>query len=167
MVTAKWNDMNARDEIYDFVDRLNSQLTHKNNFDKDFIMKTCLVLSDLPVQYKVENFNNTNLTEIHRRWKTIKTAIEAAVTLVNSFGIDRDSLTSANALIPIIYYFFQHPSMTLRGNTPFEIQNGCRIHRWLLTALLNNAFSGQSDRALTDTRRAVALIYSIRQGFPC
>jgi len=31
-----------------------------------------------------------------------------------------------------------------------------RIHRWLRMALLNNAFSGQSDTALTYTRRAVA-----------
>jgi len=166
MVTAKWNDMNARDEIYDFVDRLNNNLTHKNNFDKDFIMKTCLVLSDLPVQYKVENFNNTNLMEIRKRWNEIKTAIESTVMLINSFGIDRDTLTSANALIPIIYYFFQHPGMTLQGNTAFEIQNGFRIHRWLLTALLNNAFSGQSDRALNDTRRAVAECAKQGKDFP-
>ena len=166
MVTAKWDDMNARDEIYDFVDRINNDLTHKNDFDKDFIMKTCLVLSDLPVQYKVENFNNSNLMVIRRRWKAIKAAIEASVTLINSFGIDRDTLTSANALIPIIYYFFQHPGMTLQGNTAFEIQNGFRIHRWLLTALLNNAFSGQSDRALNDTRRAVAECAQQEKDFP-
>lgn len=166
MVTAKWDDMNARDEIYDFVDRLNSHLTKKNDFDKDFIMKTCLVLSDLPVQYKVENFNNNNLMVIHRRWKPIKTSIEATVMLINSFGIDRDTLTSANALIPIIYYFFQHPGITLLGNTTFEIQNGSHIHRWLLTALLNNAFSGQSDRALTDTRRAVAEHVQQGKDFP-
>jgi uncharacterized protein with ParB-like and HNH nuclease domain len=28
MVTAKWGDINARDEIYDFVDRLNNDLSH-------------------------------------------------------------------------------------------------------------------------------------------
>jgi hypothetical protein len=56
--------------------------------------------------------------------------------------------------------------MTLLGNTTFDIQNGYCIHRWLLTALLNNAFSGQSDRALTDTRRAVAEHVQQRRDFP-
>lgn len=156
MVTAKWDKVNARDEIYEFVDYLNTELLHKNNFDKDFIMKTCLVLSDLPVQYKVENFNNQNLMLIYSKWKRIKAAIERAINLINSFGIDRDTLTSANALIPIIYYLYQHPDVTLLGSTPFEVSNATRIHRWLLMALLNNAFSGQSDTALTNTRRAVA-----------
>jgi len=156
MVTAKWDKVNARDEIYEFVDHLNTELLHKNNFDKDFIMKTCLVLSDLPVQYKVENFNNQNLMLIYSKWKRIKAAIERAVNLINSFGIDRDTLTSANVLIPIIYYLYQHPDVTLLGSTPFEVSNATRIHHWLLMALLNNAFSGQSDTALTYTRRAVA-----------
>jgi uncharacterized protein with ParB-like and HNH nuclease domain len=156
MVTAKWDQVNARDEIYDFVDYLNNDLLLKNNFDKDFIMKTCLVLSDLPVQYKVENFSNQNLALIYTKWAWIKLAIERAVDLINAFGIDRDKLTSANALIPIIYYLYQHTDVTLLGSTPFEVDNATRIHRWLLKALLNNAFSGQSDTALTNTRRAVA-----------
>ena len=58
MMTAKWEGTNARDEIYEFVEHLNKNLTRKNNVDKDFIMKTCLVLSDLLIQYKVENFKN-------------------------------------------------------------------------------------------------------------
>src|SRR5437016_4892387 len=123
MVTAKWDGINARDEIYDFVDRLNNQLTHKNNFDKDFIMKTCLVLSDLQVQYKVENFNNQNLMLIHSNWKGIKAAIETTANLVNSFGINRDTLTSANALIPIIYFLYKHPGTTLLGGNQFEVKN--------------------------------------------
>src|SRR5439155_313897 len=82
-----------RDEIYEFVDHLNNDLTRKNNFDKDFIMKTCLVLSDLPVQYKVENFNNQNLMLIYSEWERIKSAIERTINLINSFGIDRDTLT--------------------------------------------------------------------------
>src|SRR5204863_2382988 len=60
-VTAQWGDVNAREEIYGFVDRLNSDLARKNDLDKDFVMKSCLVLTDLPVQYRVNNFNDQNL----------------------------------------------------------------------------------------------------------
>ena len=81
MVTAKWGDLNAREEIYGFVDRLNCDLSHKNEFDKDFLMKTCLVVSDLAVEYRVENFNNQNLELIKRNWKQIQQATEKGVRL--------------------------------------------------------------------------------------
>jgi len=66
MVTSKWGDVNAREEIYGFVEYLNSDLLRRNDFDKDFVMKTSLVVSDLPVQYRVENFNNQNLNLIRQ-----------------------------------------------------------------------------------------------------
>jgi uncharacterized protein with ParB-like and HNH nuclease domain len=155
MITMKWGGMNAREEIYGCVERLNNQLTRKNNFDKDFIMKTCLVVTDLPVQYKVDNFNNQNLNTIQGEWAGIKKAIETGVDLVNNFGIDRDTLTSANALIPIIYYLNRNPSVTLRGTSHFDVLNASRVRCWLTIALLNNVFGGQSDNMLRDTRRVL------------
>jgi uncharacterized protein with ParB-like and HNH nuclease domain len=155
MVTSKWGGMNAREEIYNFVDRLNSDLTRKNDFDKDFIMKSCLVLTDLAVQYKVQNFNNKNLTLIENNWKDIKSAIERGVDLSNYFGIDRYNLPSANALIPLIYYLFNQPKQTLRGTTPFDKRNASNIRQWLLLVLLNNAFSGSSDTMLQTIREAL------------
>lgn len=152
MVTSNWDGVNARDEIFNFVDRVNTQLTRRNDFDKDFSMKSCLVLTDLPVAYKVQNFNNANLTKIREHWPGIKKATERGVDLANSFGIDRDNLTGANALIPIIYYLFQNPGVGLRGSTPFEARNADRIRRWLIMALLNGVFGGTSDNMLRDVR---------------
>ena len=68
MITAKWQGIDAREEIYSFVEHLNDGLEHHNNFDKDFIMKSCLVLADLLVAYRVENFNNKNLDVIRANW---------------------------------------------------------------------------------------------------
>ncbi len=154
-LTAKWGEVNAREEIFGFVNRLNNDLSRSNNLDKDFIMKSCLVLCDLPVQYKVENFNNKNLDLIQKNWKNIKAAIENAVNLINSFGIDRDTLTSANALIPIAYYLFKRPGTALLGTTPFDVRNAARIRSWLAMALLNNLFGGTSDNLLRDARTAL------------
>jgi len=162
MMVASWaaNDdgnpnTNARAEVYSFVDYLNSELPRRNNFDKDFVMKSCLVLCDLPVAYKVKNFNKENLERISTSWDMIKSALERTVRLANYFGIDRDTLTSANTLIPIAYYFLMNPSQKLNGSSAFDDRNARLIHRWLASALLNMAFSGQSDRALTVTRQAV------------
>jgi len=130
--------------------------TSKKDLEKDFIMKSCLVLTDLPVAYKVKNFTNKNLALIQSSWEDIKIAIEKSVDLINIFGVDRDTLTSANALIPIIYYFFKKPDIDLRSSTTsFAIQNSVNIRRWLSMALLNNVFSGQSDNMLRDVRNAL------------
>ena len=123
MVTSNWGGINAREEIFGFVDRINTDLTRRNDFDKDFIMKTCLVVDDLRVAYKVQNFNAQNLQKIRNRWEDIKSAVERTVNMVNFFGIDRDNLTSANALIPLIYYLSSRPGLTLRCCTPFEARN--------------------------------------------
>lgn len=166
MVTSKWEGINAREEIFGFVDRLNYNLTRKNDFDKDFIMKACLVLTDLPVAYKVKNFTNKNLALIRSRWEDIKTAIERSVDLINIFGIDGDTLTSANTLIPIIYYFFKKSDIDLRGSTTsFAIRNSAEIRRWLCMSLLNNVFSGQSDNMLSDVRKALQDNFDT-DGFP-
>lgn len=155
MVTSKWGGVNARQEIYGFVEHINNDLVRRNDFDKDFVMKTCLVLSDLPVQYRVQNFNNANLGRIEANWKSIKSAIERAVNLVNSFGIDRDTLTSANALIPIAYYLCRRPGATLLGTSPSDARNRAAVRVWLTAALLNNVFGRASDAVLTVTRRVL------------
>ena len=152
MITSKWDGINARDEIFAFVDRINNNLTRRNDFDKDFIMKASLVLTDLPVVYKVENFSNQNLELIRSNWPSIKIAVERGVDLINSFGIDRDNLTSVNAIIPIIYYLYRNPHTTLRGTTEFEVKNAQRIRQWLILALVKGAFGRASDGLLTGIR---------------
>ena len=75
MVSSKWTDISAREEIYNFVDTINGRLDRKNDVSKDFIMKACLVLSDLNHVYKVNNFTNHNLSVIRKNWPEIKNAI--------------------------------------------------------------------------------------------
>ncbi|MCW2312228.1 DUF262 domain-containing protein [Rhodoferax antarcticus] len=166
MVTSKWAGMNARDEIFRFVDSLNTAHSRKNDFDKDFIMKSCLVLTDLPVVYKVQNFDNTNLELIRDQWESIKAAIRAGVSLINSFGIDRENLTSVNAMIPVIYYLYKNPGRTLLGSTPFDVRNSDRIRRWLIMALLKGAFGRAADGLLTGIRSRIHAIASPDADFP-
>ena len=166
MVTSSWEGVNAREEIFNFVDHINAQLTRRNDFDKDFIMKSCLVLTDLPVVYKVQNFNNANLSLIRQNWPAIKKAIAGGVDLVNSFGIDRDNLTSVNALIPIIYYLYRNSSTTLRGSTSFDVGNADRIRRWLIMALLKGAFGRASDGLLREIRANIQALPPQGGDFP-
>ena len=118
-------------------------------FDKDFLMKACLVLLDLPVEYRIRNFNSQNLKLIRNKWDDIKQAILKGVRLATSFGIDGDTLTSANALIPVIYYLYKQPKFTLGGTSPFDVQNARATKVWLTTALLTGAFGAHTDATLS------------------
>ena len=107
LVTLKWGGVPAREAIYKFVDRLNSELTRKNDLDKDFVLKACLAVTGLPLKYEVKNFTSEKLARVESQWDAIKLAIESGVDLVNTFGIDKENLTSQNALIPVIYFLYQ------------------------------------------------------------
>lgn len=164
-ITTTWGDLNAREEIYQFVDYLNSGLSRQNDFDKDWVMKACLVLSDLPNAYKVSNFNRKNLELIRENWDKIKTALESTVRLINAFGIDRDTLTSSNALLPLAYYIFKRK---IRFNSTDESSSLAvsTMHRWLLKALLASAFSGSSDNTIALARKIIQEHLETDESFP-
>jgi uncharacterized protein with ParB-like and HNH nuclease domain len=151
MLTSKWDGANAREEIFNFVEYVNDGLTLKNDFDKDFVMKACLVLSDLPHAYKVENFTKENLEVIKNNWTKIKKTLEQTILLANSFGLDRDLATSTNALHPVAYYLYKS-GKSLQGTTISDASNAKKIHRWLLISLLNGTFNGFPDRTISLSR---------------
>lgn len=166
MITSKWEGGSARQEIYNFVEQLNSGLDARNEIDKDFIMKSCLVLSDLDQRYKVGNFTNSNLNLIEKNWRAIKKSLEATLRLVNGFGIDRETLTSVNALLPIAYYIYRTDCGSLDGSTSFEAENAKRIHRWLLGSLLNGVFGGSSDQTIGTARSILQDALKTSKDFP-
>ncbi|MGQ7794321.1 DUF262 domain-containing protein [Faunimonas sp. B44] len=165
MVTSKWTGVSARQEIFDLVDYLNDGLAARNALSKDFVMKSCLVLSDLDVTYKVNNFTNQNLAIIEQQWAQIKHTLENTLRLVNAFGIDKETLSSANALMPVAYYIHQIKG-GLDGSTPFEVRNSANIHRFLVGSLLNGAFSGTSDQAISISRGIIREALRTGQDFP-
>ncbi|GJD81762.1 GmrSD restriction endonuclease domain-containing protein [Methylobacterium gregans] len=166
MITAQWAGVSARQEIYSFVDHLNDGLGTRNRLDKDFVLKSCLVLCDLDQRYKIGNFTNSNLARIEADWTRIKASLEATLRLVNRFGIDAETLTSLNALLPIAYYIHKTESGSLDGTTPFEAANAKRIQRWLLGSLLNGVFGGSSDRTIGQARSILQEALKADRDFP-
>ena len=166
MITSKWNGVSAREEIYGFVRHLNSGLVGKNNVDKDLVMKACLVLSDLDHHYKVSNFTGQNLLIIEQNWEGIKQALESTFKLINRFGIDRDTLTSGNAVLPIAYYLFKTGQSDLAASTTEDVTNSSLIQRWLIGALLNGVFGGTSDNTIGKARAIIKARLGAERAFP-
>jgi hypothetical protein len=165
-LTLHWGAENAREIINDFVDELNNNLTRKNRLTKDFVMKSCLVLLNLPVAYRVSSFTKETCARIKDRWDDIRDATRRAVDAANSFGIDETTLTSANALIPIAFYLYQHPRLTLRGESAIEVANAGRVRVWLLSALLTRVLGVSSDSMLTRLRDALQMHHKPNGDFP-
>ncbi len=165
-LTLHWGAENAREVINNFVDELNNQLTRKNRLNKDFVMKSCLVLLNLPVAYRVSSFTKGTCARIKAEWNEIREATRKAVDAANAFGIDESTLTSANALIPVAFYLYQHPQLTLRGESAIEAANASRVRVWLLGALLNRVLGGSSDSMLTRLREALQTYYRPNGDFP-
>jgi hypothetical protein len=166
MIASKWTDISAKEEVYSFVAMLNGRLDRKNNISNDFVMKSCLLLSDIDHSYKVSNFTNHNLEIMRRNWDAIKVALKRTVLLVNRFGIDRETLTSLNTLLPIAYYLRQIDIDLTEGMSAFNIENGERIRRWLVSALLTGAFGGNSDFAIGIAKETISTALRDSKNFP-
>ncbi|MHB1563289.1 MAG: DUF262 domain-containing protein [Leptospirillum sp.] len=165
-LTLHWGTENAREVINAFVEELNDKLTRKNRLNKDFVMKSCLVLLNLPVAYRVSSFTKETCSRIKERWDDVQSATRRAVDAANSFGIDENTLTSANALIPIAFYLYQHPKLTLREESAIEAANAARVRVWLLSSLFNRVFGGSSDSMLTKLREALQMNHRPNGNFP-
>lgn len=147
--TAKWKNLNARDEIHDFTDQINS-IGAGYNFGKDFVLKGSLYLTDgLPIQYQVKNFTKPNLEKIEDNWDVITSSIQATIKLISRFGLNDKNLVSAIALLPIALYLAKLGRKNLVESTHQEdVRNQLLIQKWLAIVLLKNAFGGSSDTTL-------------------
>lgn len=166
MMSSKWTDISAREEIYNFVETLNNRLDRKNDVSKDFVMKACLLLSGLDHIYQVKNFTNRNLAIMRGNWMKIQQSLKRTFQLVNSFGIDRENLTSLNSLMPIAYYLHKTEFDILSATTSFFVTNAERIRRWLIAALLSRVFGGQSDHTIGAAKDAIDSSLRETRDFP-
>jgi uncharacterized protein with ParB-like and HNH nuclease domain len=143
-IVATWED--GRDEIESFLKDLNS----KGDgfwFNNDFLMRSCLVLSDLPVLFKVNSFKAENVQLLKDNWGDIKTALTRTVELLESFGFNGPLLTSQNAVIVIAYHFMKG------GDSSEASKQG--IRKYLLHALLKNVYGGQGDQVISSFRNGL------------
>jgi uncharacterized protein with ParB-like and HNH nuclease domain len=154
--TARWENLNAREEIHSFTDSINA-IGNGYSFGKDFVLKGCLYLTDdLPIQYQVRNFNRTNLEKIEDNWENIKDNIESAISLVNKFGFNDKNLVTKNALLPIALYLGKLNKKNFVDSTDKkDVDNQILIQKWLILTLLKNAFSGSTDTILKNLQDVI------------
>ena len=155
IATAQWQEKDAREEITKFVDEIN-HVGSGFNFNKDFVLKSCLVLNDIgDIAFKVDNFNKRNMRIIEENWDRIIDAIRLAVNLVSSFGFNRHTLTANNVVIPIAYYLIKKGLPQSFVESSKYISERKKIQKWVIISLLKRAFGGHADNVLRAARKAI------------
>lgn len=152
---AQWQNKDARDEVNGLVDELNDT-RDGFDFDKDYVLKSCLVLSDTTdIAFNIKNFNKSNTLKIEQGWEEISAALQLSTSLAANFGFSYHTLTANYALIPIAYYLLQKKvDSSYIQSIRFE-NDRKTINKWLIIALLKQIFGGQPDNVLRPIRNII------------
>jgi uncharacterized protein with ParB-like and HNH nuclease domain len=145
-IVANWE--NGRDEIESFLTTIN-KLGDTFNFNNDFVMRCCLMLTDCDVLFKVGSFKTENVIKIKDNWDSIKQALKKTIELLVEFGMNGTTLPSQNSILPISYYLMKGGAL--------DISTKKELKKYLFHALLKNVFSGQGDTVLTNLRNSLRI----------
>ena len=145
IATAQWKEKDAREVIHDFVDKINN-IGDGFTFNKDLVLKSCLVLSDFAdIKFKVDNFNKANMLQIEHNWDQIALSVKTAVELVAKLGYSRDNLLATNTIIPIAYFIHKNDFAGSMLHAAQRESDRTAIKEWLARVLLKGTFGGQPD----------------------
>lgn len=149
--TAKWKT-DARKEFDTLIKKVS-----QNEFfiTSDFILKCCLVLFCNNIKFKIKNFDSDTVGKFENNWQRVSHCIEVAFSLLKRWGFNDTSMRAKNAVIPIVYYIYQHQQETeiLKDQKHKEEKQAMR--KWLCVSLLKGVFGGQSDSVLTTIRKVL------------
>ena len=148
---SNWGTKDARKEIHSLVDRIRAT---GFSIEKDLIFRTYLYLFSADIQFKVTNFTAENAHNFERDWDGIRDAIERTFDLIDSFGFNDYTLSSKNAVIPIVYYLY-HREIDKDFKTGINYREDRDIiAKWLHVVTLKQIFGRDSNTVLSQIRRA-------------
>jgi uncharacterized protein with ParB-like and HNH nuclease domain len=137
LLNASWEV--ADDRMEELLESLNK---HGFKFDRDFVLKTCLVLIGQGARYEVEKFRKEGVREsIQENWYEIASAIQCVLDFVRgkTFIQCDKALPTYLVLIPLIFFRYHFPKAWDEAND---------LDTYLLRCSLAGAFGGQPDNLL-------------------
>ncbi|EAI8839480.1 DUF262 domain-containing protein [Campylobacter coli] len=158
---ANWNKIDARTEINNLVDKINENF----NISKDLILKGFLYLFHNNIKFQINSFDKNFIESIEAKWEGIKNAFIETFRLLRSFGFEAKTLSSNNAILPILYFIY-HKNLT--NNIVDSVkcnENRAIIKKWLLRAIILKPFGGSSDTVLSNMRKAFIKDFKQNSGF--
>lgn len=152
IAVANWENLDARKEIHSLVDAIKEK---DFNISKDLILKSYLFLYSKDIKFKVTNFNEKNAKDFESNWEKIRKCILETFELLRSLGFTDYSLTSKNAVLPIIYYLYHkniYDNFSKKAQDIFKEDRDV-IKKWLHRVLIKRVFGSSSDTVLSQIRQ--------------
>ncbi|MBE7177772.1 MAG: DUF262 domain-containing protein [Mucilaginibacter polytrichastri] len=134
----------ARDNVEKLVKKLRNQGLY---IDNDFVMRAALMLSDLPVLFKVGTFTNKNVDKLQHNWSLIDNSLTQTVKFLNEQGFLRNvsDVVSKNAILPIAYYVSKNGDLK-------SAKAKVELNKYFIVSQIKGVFGSQGDSVLTKVR---------------
>lgn len=151
IATATWKK-DARSEINNLVDQVNDL---GFNITRDLVLKAFLVLFHKDVRFRLKSFDNTFINTIESNWERVRDCILQVFYLLKQFGFNHKTLTSYNAVMPIIFYLYYSGRYRDIVNSVSHKNDRETINKWLHKAILLKSYGGSSDSAISRSRKVM------------
>lgn len=157
IAVSQWKDLDARKEVHGLVDEMN-RVRPGLLFNADFVLKAGLMLTDLNVGFRVENFTYNNMAVLEKNWPNIRQALLETAELVDSFGFDSRTIQANNSLLPIAYYLYKKGAPRDFETSDHYVIDRRAIRNWLTRSILKTAGTwsgGPVDTLLVALREVI------------
>jgi hypothetical protein len=138
LLTASWED--ADEKIGELLEDVN-RTGYK--FNRDFVLKTCLVLLNKGARYDVEKFRHSGIRDqIMSDWDKISDAIKGVKDFIygNTFLKTDKVIPSYLSLIPLIYFRYYFSNSWQKHEADYQ--------KYLIRTSLTGVFGGNPDQLL-------------------
>lgn len=155
IASANWTKIDAREEMRKLKEEIYTFGNPCFDVSQDLILKNLLVLSDIDVRFKIQNFGKENIVIFEDNWDSIRKSIVATFEFLEKLGFNDSLLRAKNATIPITYYIYKNNLADKIIKDNYNEDDKRRISKWLTMSLLKGIFGGQSDSVLKNLRKVL------------
>ena len=155
IASENWKKIDARKEIENIVKEIYQIGRPGFLIDKDFVLKTCLVLFVDNIKFQLKNFTYENVQYFEKNWTKVKNSIVSAFTLFEKLGFNNSTFRAKNAAIPIIYYIYNNNLENSIVKATYDAEDKKNITKWLTLSFIKSIFGGQSDSVLVLMRKVI------------
>lgn len=147
LLIANWEE--ADSQMEELLESLNKG---DFDYDRDFVLKSCLVVLNKGARYEVDKFRDGKTKEeIVAEWEKIASAIKAVRDWVVSKAYIRTgkAMPSYQALIPLIYFRYHQPEKFKAA------EGGAGLRDYFLRTVITGVFGGSPDNLIDRIVRCV------------
>ncbi|HXT89799.1 MAG TPA: DUF262 domain-containing protein [Trebonia sp.] len=156
MATNQWQNRDAREEVRELLQQLNTGGPREFSFSKDVVLKTALLIADVDVRFRVSNFTQDNMKKVEATWDQTRDSLLRAATLLDIFGFSSRTLTADSVLLLLAYYLHHRDLADSYLHSTADAGDRLTVQNWVTRSLIKRGVWGSGlDTLLTRLRRTI------------